>query len=296
MMKIIKRHKEQRGLALVVVLWVITIMTLLVASFSTIVKTNIVIAGTEANLTQHSTLIDAGVDIAVFRILNKATQKLWLHPDKGQKVTFENKILNIRIINTSGLIDLNKTDGKLLLDFVKRYARDSDQAKNVVASILARRPDKKGEQKQQTSGLPVKKNSNIEYSFSDINELMTVPGMTQELYKKINPFITVHNAQGKINPASAPYEVLLSVPGLSKPGIAGLLKRRTDNPDDKKIYSDAITRSGGILSVGKNNVFVVYITSPWAQTKKLVGRRYIIATKLDDQEPYRLLSWSEFSE
>ncbi len=292
-MKVVKRHKEQRGLALVVVLWVITIMTLLVASFSTIVKTSIVIAGTESDLTRHRTLVDSGVEIAVFRMMDKATKKTWLHPDKAQRIKFAGKALNIRIIDASGLIDLNKVDSKFFEDFLKRYARSSDQVKTVLNFILARRSA--GPKKTDGKSGQIKKTQNL-YGFSHVSELMTVPGVTPDLYKQIKPYITVHNPQGSINPASAPYEILLSVPGLSKPAIEGMLKKRSANPSDGNIYSDAITRSKGVLSISKSNFYIIYVTSPWQQTKKLVGRRYVIGTELDEKAPYRLLSWSEFSE
>ncbi len=292
-MNAIRRYKEQEGLALVVVLWVITIMTMLVASFSTIVKTNIVIAGAESDVTQHITHVDSGLDIAVFRMLDEVSKRKWLHPDKAQNVNFAGKALNIRIIDTSGLIDLNKADGKFLQDFLKRYANNSDQADTVLKAILGRRMAQAQKDTQQPK--TQKKSLNM-YSFSHVSELMTAKGMTLDFYNKIKAFMTVHNPQGSINPAVAPYEILLSVPGLSKPAIEGLLKRRSENPQDKKIYSDAITRSEGILSISDSNFFIIYITSTWKQSKKLVGRRYVVGIELDDTAPYRLMSWSEFSE
>ncbi len=276
-------RNKQKGLALIVVLWVSIIITLLITSFTKIVRSSISKAETENSLSLHYSSLDSTFEFAMFRLIDQKQQKKWIHKQQIRKVQVHGKRFDIKIIDPKGLIDINYADKNILLSLIGRLIKNRNKAREITEQILSWRNKKNNGSSQKS-----------DFSFRHYEELLRLPAMTGEYFDEIKRYITVYSGQKKINPATAPAEVLLSVPGLSKPLVENLLKQRSANPGDKKIYSDIITRSDGLLSLSRRNIHIIYISSPWGKTGKLVGRRYVAVTGLDAKRPYRLLSWSDY--
>ena len=64
--------------------------------------------------------------------------------------------------------------------------------------------------------------------FADLADLQHVRGMTPELFERAAPFLTLQGS-GRINLASAPREVLLSLPGFGEEAVNALLRAREDH-------------------------------------------------------------------
>ena len=61
--------------------------------------------------------------------------------------------------------------------------------------------------------------------FASVAELRRVEHMTDEIFRRVEPFLTVEGS-GRINPASAPAEVLSALPGMSDNLLSLILRRR----------------------------------------------------------------------
>lgn len=280
-MDLIGKREKQRGLALVVVLWISIIMTLLVTSFVKVVKTGIAKTGTEASLLLHYANLDSALEMTMFRLIDKKTTKTWLRPELVHRLRLNRSNINIKIDDPAGLIDLNFSERNILSPFIRRIIGNQGKADEITEQILSRRK----------IGLSKKKSY---FAFRHHQELLRLPAVNGEYFKLLRNFITVHSGQKQINPSTAPREVLQSIPGISRPLTEAFLKRRKTNPEDKNIYADLITRSDGLLALSKRNFHIIYIAAPWGKTGKFIGRRYVVATGLDKDKPYRLLSWSNY--
>jgi general secretion pathway protein K len=62
--------------------------------------------------------------------------------------------------------------------------------------------------------------------FAAVEELRLIPGMTQAAYRRIRPFVTVQSGNPRIDPQTAPREVLLGLPGVSPQEVGFLLAAR----------------------------------------------------------------------
>lgn len=59
--------------------------------------------------------------------------------------------------------------------------------------------------------------------FRDVAELRHVRGMTDEIYRRVSPYLTVRGS-GQVNLSSAPREVLLALPGMTEESVVLLLR------------------------------------------------------------------------
>lgn len=289
-MRFWRHNKGQRGVALVVVLWMSIILTVLVSSFANVIKSSIVVAGTENSMMLHYARIDSALELAVFRLMDKKKKQIWLSPGQINKVRMDGKDISIRIADPKGLVDINRADRNMLRALFRRVTGDQSKSDEIVRQILARRT-------QKTTSTKIQNRINAgQLSFRDIEDLLALPAMNAEIFRKMSEVITVFSGQKKINPVTAPRDVLLSVPGLTGPFVADFLQKRKRDINDKRNYTDIVTRSDGALALSKRDVHIIYITAAWGKSARPLGRRYVVAMALDREKPFRILSWSDYRE
>ena len=287
-MRFLHQKNGQRGVALVVVLWMSIILTVLVSSFANVIKSSIVIAGTENSILLHYAGIDSALEVAVFGIMDKKKKKVWLRPGRINKVRISGKDINIRIVDPKGLVDINRADRNMLRALFRRVTGNQSRSDEIVRQIIAKRTQKTAPTKiQNRSGAR-------QISFRHIEDLLALPAMNADMFGKMSGIITVFSGQKKINPATAPREVLLSVPGLTGPFVADFLQKRKRDVEDTRNYTDIVTRSDGALALSKRDVHIIYVTAAWGKSSQLLGRRYVVAIGLDREKPFRILSWSDY--
>lgn len=74
-----------------------------------------------------------------------------------------------------------------------------------------------------TSGQPQRR------LFQAVNELLLVPGMSQDLFAMVEPALTVYSQRPTFDPQLAPPEALLALPGMTRNQVAQTLARRAQD-------------------------------------------------------------------
>lgn len=62
--------------------------------------------------------------------------------------------------------------------------------------------------------------------FQAVNELLLVPGISQDLFARIEPALTVYSQRPSFDPQLAPREALFALPGATRDQVAQALARR----------------------------------------------------------------------
>ncbi len=297
-MKQLHNRPSERGIALIIVLWITLTIALFVSSFNSIVRSSIKVRDVEQKLLKHSLEIDSGLEIAVMKLINKNKNNRWKADSISKKINYNGKILTITISDPNGLVDLNTSDGRILKNLFSKVTGNRLMSDQITNEVLSRRPksEKKSDKKEknpkneQESKKPQSVQSAPKLNFIDLTQFRRLPGMTAAEYKKIIPYITVHNRDGKINPMTAPLKVLEAIPGISGIQARDLLQRRENLDPKSQYYSDLKTRTGDSLNISESNIYIIKITSLW-NGNITKGKKYIVITELDKKRPYRLLSW-----
>ncbi len=245
-----KRTGSEKGIALLMVLWVLTTLMVIVLSFSftTRTETNATLAFKEG--IEKRFLAEAGMERGITEIFYRntfGTQNVnleGLEVWKTDGTPYEGKIGNgsysVKIMDESGKIDINTAPELLLRSFLFNFGLKDNVVDTVVDSIMDWKDADDltrlhGAESDYYSSLnpPYKaKNAN----FDTVEELLLVKGVTRELLygnsekKGIIDFITVNSKRNQINISAAPKEVLMAVPGITPEIADDIISKRETQP------------------------------------------------------------------
>lgn len=291
---------RERGVALLVVLWIIASATLLVVSFNATVRSGLSFVNSEVGLSRSEGLLDAGLEIAVARLIDEEPARRWLPDGLARSVPFAGYRLRIKISDPNGLIDLNKADEKVLLEFFKQFTDTDSKARAIRDRIkLARDQAMKTGQPasafaQTDTGDGTDKPPHAP-AFIDAAEARMIEGVSADLYRQVLPFLTVYSRDGAINPLSAPQEVVSADAELRGLDFAArreafLAGRHPEPRADQDRNSGSDNRDELDPDGGFGPAYIVEVATAAKGERYSAKKIFVIATGLDTDAPYRILA------
>ena len=186
---------NRNGMALIAVLWIVSVLSLLATALIEQTKTEIRVAA----LAKSLVIEEANGKAAIALVLQKL-KFTGVFPSKITKyqAEFNGVRMLVKVIPANGFIDLNRSPPNLLKTMLRVSAKLSDiEASKLVDTIVEKR------KKSQTQ-------SGVSVAFEANEDLLQVRGFTYPIYQTVNDVVTV-NAQGsgRVNPLAAPKNVLL---------------------------------------------------------------------------------------
>jgi len=218
------------GIALVVVLWMLALLSVIAGSLVYATRTEVQIAGNLASLAQAEALADAGVARAIMEMQRpkSADPAQWRADGLPRQWPYQEALLTIAILDESGKIDINTATPQLLVSLFQSVgAADpealADALKDWRDTDDLRSP--KGAEKEDYAAAG-KTYGPANAAFESIDELRQVLGMTDDLYQRLERSITVHSYQPGVNTAVAPRQVLLALPGATPDQVDAYIEQR----------------------------------------------------------------------
>jgi len=226
-------RRAQRGIALVLVLWVATLLTVIAASFVFSMRTDTLLAQNTVSSVRAETLADAGVQRALYELFKPSgDRQRWLGDGMLHPWEFGGAKISIMIQDVSGKIDLNTASDALLKGLLTSVGLDEGKSSALLDAILdwrdsddLRRINGAEVAEYQAAGLKYKP---ANASFETIDELQRVLGMTPQLYAKLADTLTVDSGQAGVNQTIASKKVLLAIPGVDEATVDAYLASRQD--------------------------------------------------------------------
>lgn len=253
---------QQQGIALLVVLWVMTMLTVIVGQFCYSMRSEINMTRNFRDSTKAYYQARAGIQQALFQLLKTGKQEAvgseldsplaWRVNVENPQVMLGDGSFTVRVGNVSGLININLADSSLLeLMFIGLELDDTEQ-KIIVDSIQDWRDADdfhrlNGAENDYYQRLP-EPYSSQNGPFRSIEDLLLVRGMTREILAAIRDRITIYpkassekpkkkNSKGKkeksdfmeqkqININAAPPEVLAILPFMTDTAIRDITEFR----------------------------------------------------------------------
>jgi len=224
----------QRGIALILVLWLTVLLTVIGGGFAYGMRNEALAARNTLSLAQARALADGAVHRTVFELMRpKVSPEVW-SPDGSVHVWDDaGARIAVTAIDESGRIDLNNAPDDLLKGLLRAAGGLDDDAAARLVDVIddwkdaddLRRPNGAEAPEYQAAGLPYKP---ANAPFEAVAELQRVLGMTPALYAKIADSLTVQSRMAGINPAYASRAVLLSLPGATPEMVDTYLAQRRD--------------------------------------------------------------------
>jgi len=241
--------RSQKGIALLMVLWVITMLMTLVISFSFLTRTDAKSTIYFKEGTQEKFLAEAGMQRAIMEIYHRQTYRTETVVVEGNQVVridgrpntgeIESGRYTFMLLSESGKIDINKmTDlaGVVLKNLLLNLEVPQERADIIVDSILdwvdtdnLRRLNGAEDEYYQSLPVPYKAKNR---PFDTVEELLLVKGISPELLfgtvqrKGLIEFLTLYGTSSKININAAPREVLMALPGLTEDTLKRIADQR----------------------------------------------------------------------
>ncbi len=241
---------SQDGVALIMVLWALTILTAIVFSFSLMARTEAYSSSSFRATVANRLLAEAGIERGIMELMYR-------NANKGQQTTLPEGVQLVNIDGTvySGKIDkgqytfsitdesgkiplnaLTDSTGVVLKNLLTNMGYTEENAETVVDSILDWRDEDElhrmhGAESEYYMTLPnpyKAKNG----PFDAIEELLLVKGVTPVMLygdgkkKGIINFLTVASNGNTINVNAAPKEVLMAIPGMTPEKVELVMTQR----------------------------------------------------------------------
>ncbi len=225
---------KQNGVAFIFVLWVIALLTVLLGSFAVLARTENMQARHLFDSTTARYAAEAGLNRAVFELRNPDPLTRWVADGRPYEFEFEAVKLKLEITDDAGKIDINTADDNLLKPLFLSVGATLEQAQSLSDAIQDWRdpddlvhPNGAEEKEYKAAGLSYKPKNG---PFDTISEVQQVLGMDYEIYRKIEPALTIYSGRANISAAYAPFEVLRALPGMTDDLARQVLAQRQQLP------------------------------------------------------------------
>ena len=262
--------KSQQGIALVIVLWGVTLLSLLTASLA---ATTGLSARRSRNLieaAQASARLDEAVAAAVVAL--RRPKRPWLADGHHYRLDLTGAQAEIVVQDESGKVNLNQ-GSSLLFALVHRAAGPREVGDRLFSALI-----------QRIAQRPL----------VSVAEIAALPGMNARLYAKLAPFVSVHN-QTDLNWRLADPAVLAAIPVLSEQQIATLVARRGESGyTPEPAVADLMTQVGiaaktGLSATGGTRLVSLRITLTLASGGRASAETTIRLA--GDGAPPRIVAW-----
>lgn len=282
---------RQRGAALLLVMWLVALLAALVGAFALTARTEhlqgrVLVRGLVAENAAR-----AGIEYAMTRVGATEPRLQWLPDGRPHRWRFGGAVVDVKIIDENGKIDLNQADLTLLTEFIRSFQPDPQQAARLAAAIVDwRDPDSLtqpaggGEDGDYASaGLPY---GAKDAEFESVAELEQVLGFTPVLYAQMAPHLTVYSGRVRPDPAFASAQVL---DAMGMDGAQVVASRERWNPASG--LPAPTLPDGGALVGGSSGTYSIESRAQLADRREAVIRAVVRAGGATPESVYTPLRW-----
>jgi len=211
---------NQKGMALVLVLWVLSLLTIMAGSFALSMRREASISTGNKNNAQAMAVAESGVAIAELMLLNPDQNQRWRGDGSIYEIITTNAKIRVRLLSESGKVDINKADQALLEALLANISSVADQKLKLVGAILDWRDaddlvhsDGAEKDEYKVAGLSYQPRNK---PFQTLEELQLVLGMNETIFLQLEPLVTIYSGQSNVSVQLASKEVLQIIPGLDQ--------------------------------------------------------------------------------
>lgn len=226
---------KTRGLALVLVLWLLALMVGVVGAFALTSRIEGLLGRSALSLVQARLAAEAGTELAVLRMREVDPQRRMVPDGRPYHLDFEGIRVTLRVHDETGRLDLNTTDPETLARLFEFHGVEEPQALALADAIADwRDPDDlvmmhgAEDPDYQAAGLPY---GAADMPFTSVAEVQRVLGMSPDLFARVAPSLTVHSGR-PVNADFADAAVLHAL-GMAAEDIAGIVGAREPTPGDR---------------------------------------------------------------
>ena len=278
------------------VLWVLLLLTIITGSFALMARmdrleAHALLSGTQARLSA-----EAAINLAVLALRDPEDETRMLADGRMYQQELDGILIEVSAIDERGKLDINATDELTLVNMFSGHGLEMADAEILAAAVMdwrdadeLERVNGAEEEAYFAAGLQV---GPANRPFMMVEELLQVIGMPYELYRKLEPGITVFSRAGQPDPAFAPVEALMALPDITHEEAINFVQERNAQQPGESLGTE-LPNGLIVMEQGRGVTYSIQAraTMPngvWEQlqaTIRLGGNR--------SGSPYRVLRWRE---
>ncbi|MEJ2619907.1 MAG: type II secretion system protein GspK [Candidatus Thiodiazotropha sp.] len=188
-------NASQRGIVLVMVLWVLVLLVTVVSAISSTVHTASSLTHNQLDQSRLRALADAAFYFGAARAFDPDPAFSWEHDGRTHDWQFNGHQAQIRVFNPNLHVDLNQASKAELKQLLVDVAVDEEQQQSVIDAILdwrdgdtLHRLNGAEDEQYQQAGKPY---GAKDAPFSTVDEIGLVLGMTPDIKTRISPYLSV---------------------------------------------------------------------------------------------------------
>jgi general secretion pathway protein K len=277
---------RQKGIALVIVLWLIVLLSTIAAGHVRNVHSETRLAMHSVQLAKARALAGAGIQRAILGLLRPNKGDQWPVDGTVQRLELGGHEIQVAVRDATGLVDLNLANAELLKVLFSVMGNDTQQQIKLVDALLDwRDPDDLShlygaeDDDYRAAGLTWTAH---DAAFSSIEELRYLIGMTPQKFAAIAPYITVYSDRAALNINYAPLE-LISV-------------LTSQNPSDETSESSPVRKSENPATshpgTSHPGTYHIYASAP-RDGGVIASVEAVVNISNSSAKPYTVLNWQE---
>jgi general secretion pathway protein K len=289
-------RQNQKGVALVLVLWILLLVTISTGAYTLTARMDQLEAHTVLSGTQARLAAEAGLNLAVLSLRNPDELNRMIPDGRSYFMDFEGIAVEVQVTDERGKVNINSAGDEVFINLLTANGLDMSDAELVAAAIADWKDEDEIERangaelpQYEAAGLAV---GPANRSFVMVEELLQVLGMSWELYNRMSPGLTVYSQSRTPDPAYAPVEALVALEGVTEQDALNFIE---DRHSQESLTGMELTLPNGEVAMARGRGLTYSIlaraTMPngiWDQieaTIRLGGS--------SDGRPYRVMRWRE---
>jgi len=287
---------RQQGLALVLVLWILVLVTVTSGAYTLMARmdqleANALLAGTQARLSA-----EAAIDLIAVALRDPDDSSRPIADGRPYYLAVDGNPVEVRITDERGKLDINIAQEDTLFTLFVNHGLDPSDAELLAARVLDwRDPDElervngAEDDAYLDAGLAV---GPANRPFLMAAELLQVLGMPYELYRRLEPGISVYSRTDYPDLSFANVEALLAVEDLTLEEAEAFIEQRR-SLDLESLNGLALPNGRAAMARGRGLTYSIEAkaTMPNGVWEKLEATIRLGGT--GEGRPYRVLRWRE---
>ena len=295
-MKTVVGSGRQKGVALVLVLWVLLLVTISTGAYTLTARMDQLEAHTVLSGTQARLGAEAGLNLAILSLRDPDELSRMIPDGRSYFTTFEGMEIEVKVTDERGKLNINSADEETLINLFTANGVDVLDAQ-LLAAAVADWVDRDEIERADGAELPSYESAGLAIGpanrgFVMAEELLQVIGMSWELYSRMAPALTVYSDSSEPDPAYAPLEALMALPDMNEEDARNFVQER-HSQESLTGMEMALPNGEVAMARGRGLTYSIHAkaTMPngiWDQidaTIRLGGS--------SDGRPYRVLRWRE---
>ncbi len=290
------RLKSQRGIALVLVLWVLLLLTIITGSFALMARMDTLEANSLLSGTQARLSAEAAINLAVLALRDPDEEARMRADGRVYSQMLDGIVVEVSAIDERGKLDINASNELTLVTLFTGHGMELTDAEFLAAAVMDWRDEDELERvngaEEDAYGAAGLQVGPANRPFMMTEELSQVIGMPFELFRRLEPGITVFSRAGSPDPAFAPVEALMALPDITYDEAVNFVKERNSQLPGESLGTE-LPNGIVVMEQGRGVTYSIQAraTMPNGVWEKLEATIRLGGNR--NGNPYRVLRWRE---